>query len=93
MCVATLEAVADAAPVQFAEGGTTRSVSPAAWLQGLIAGSQPVVQFGEFAPGSAGQRQSAPKDDAELDARAKAYARDNKVSYAEAVAAVVSFTA
>lgn len=94
MCVATLEAVADAAPVQFAEGGTTRSVSPATWLQGLIANAAPVVQFGEFAPGAAaGQRHAPPKDDAELDARAQAYARDNKVSYAEAVAAVVSITA
>lgn len=92
MCVATLEAVADAAPVQFAEGGTTRSVSPAAWLQGLIAGSQPVVQFGEFAPGSVAH-QGEPKDDAELDTRAKAYAREHKVSYAEALGAVVSFTA
>lgn len=94
IAAAALDVLADAQPVEFAEGDTTRKVSPAEWLRAHLTSRSPVVQFGEFAPGQAGtQRLAPPKDDAELDARAKAYARDNKVSYAEALSAVVSITA
>ena len=98
MAVATLDALADATPVEFAEGDTTRKVSPAQWLQDLIAKAQPSVSFGEFAPGhAAGQvRPGAAKgkSDAEIDQAAKAYMRQHKVDYSEALGAVTSsFTA
>ena len=98
MTVATLDALADAQPVEFAEGDTTRKVSPAQWLQDLITKAQPAVSFGEFAPGHAtGQVQPGAakgKSDAEIDAAAKAYMRQHKVDYSEALGAVTSsFTA
>lgn len=100
MAVATLDALADSAPVEFAEGDTTRKVSPAQWLQDLIAGAKPVVNFGEFAPANTQQLQQIQpgaakgKTDAEIDTAAKAYARAHKVDYAEALGAVTtSFTA
>ena len=98
MAVATLNALADAQPVEFAEGDTTRKVSPAQWLQDLIAKAQPSVSFGEFAPGhAAGQVQPGAakgKSDAEIDQAARAYMRQHKVDYSEALGAVTSsFTA
>ena len=98
MVVATLEVLADAQPVEFAEGDTTRKVSPAQWLQDLIAKAQPSVSFGEFAPGhAAGQVQPGAakgKSDAEIDQAARAYMRQHKVDYSEALGAVTSsFTA
>lgn len=97
MAVATLDVLADAKPVQFAEGDATRQVSPAQWLQDLIATAKPVVSFGEFAGGGAAQQQAGSakgKSDAEIDQAAQAYARQNKVNYAEALTAVTaSFTA
>lgn len=97
MAVATLDALADAQPVEFAEGDTTRKVSPAQWLQDLIAKAQPAVSFGEFAPRSAAQVQPGAaqgKSDAEIDQAAKAYMRQHKVDYSEALGAVTSsFTA
>ena len=98
MAVATLNALADAQPVEFAEGDTTRKVSPAQWLQDLITKAQPAVSFGEFAPGhAAGQVQPGAakgKSDAEIDQAAKAYMRQHKVDYSEALGAVTSsFTA
>ncbi len=94
MAVATLDALADSTPVEFAEGDTTRKVSPAQWLQDLIAQGKPQVSFGEFAPGNAGSQAGGAKGktDAEIDTAAKAYARQHKVSYAEALGAVTSFT-
>jgi hypothetical protein len=95
MAVATLDALADAAPVEFAEGDSTRKVSPAQWLQELIAGAKPQVSFGEHAPGRTGQSDAGSakgKSDEDIDTAAKAYARQNKVSYAEALTAVTSFT-
>ena len=90
--VAVLETLADAQPVEFAEAGATKKVSPAEWLKGLIAGAKPVVSFGEFAPGGAGDAGQGTKglSDAELDTRAKAYAAQHKVSYAEALTAVTT---
>ena len=97
MAVATLDALADATPVEFAEGDTTRKVSPAQWLQDLIAKAPPAVSFGEFAPRSATQVQPGAaqgKSDAEIDQAAKAYMRQHKVDYSEALGAVTSsFTA
>ncbi len=97
MAVATLDALADAQAVEFAEGNNTRKVSPAQWLQDLIAGSQPAVSFGEFAPGNVARQSHAGaakgKSDAEIDKAAKDYARQHKVDYAEALTAVTtSFT-
>lgn len=93
--VAVLDLLADVAPVQFSEGDTTKTVTPAQWLKGLIASAKPVISFGEYAPG-AGDSAQASKDmtDAEVDKRAKAYALQHKVNYAEALSAVtVTFTA
>lgn len=93
--VAVLETLADAQPVEFAEGGATKKVSPAEWLKGLIASGQPLVSFGEFATGGAAPVAGSAQglSDAEIDIRARAYATQHKVSYAEALNAVVSFTA
>ena len=97
MAVATLDALADAAPVQFSEGTTTRTVSHAQWLQDLIAQAKPAVSFGEFAPGNTTQVQPGAargKTDAEIDQAAQAYMRQHKVQYAEALMAVTAtFTA
>lgn len=92
--VAVLDILADAQPVEFAEGGATKKLAPADWLKGLIAAAKPAVSFGEFAPGDAGQGGQGAKglSDAEIDTRAKAYAAQHKVSYAEALSAVVNFT-
>lgn len=102
MAVATLDALADAQPVEFAEGqgaeSVTRKVSPAQWLQDLIAAARPAVSFGEFAGAiQVGQIQPGAargKSDAEIDQAAKAFMRQHKVDYAEALCAVTaSFTA
>ena len=97
MAVATLDALADAQPVEFAEGqgsdAVTRKVSPAQWLQDLIANAAPAVSFGEFAPGDGAKTQPGAakgKSDAEIDKAAKAYMRQHKVDYAEALSAVTS---
>ena len=93
MAVATLDALADATPVQFSEGTTTRTVSHAQWLQDLIAQAKPAVNFGEFAPGNTTQVQPGAargKTDAEIDQAAQAYMRQHKVNYAEALTSVTS---
>lgn len=96
MAVATLEALADAKPVEFAEGDTTRKVSLAQWLQDLITSAKPVVNFGEFAVGQmpAGAGGAKGKTDAEIDQAAKRWMAEHKgVNYAEALTAVTaSFT-
>ena len=92
--VAVLGTLADAQPVSFAEGGATKTVAPADWLQTFISTRAPVVSFGEHAAGTlpgAGQG-TAGMTEAEIDAKAHAYARQHKVSYAEAASAVCSFT-
>jgi hypothetical protein len=93
--VAVLNALADAQPVSFAEGGATKTVPAAAWLQGFIAAAKSVVSFGEHAAGGLpeGQGSAAGLSEAEIDTKAKAYAKQHKVNYAEALNAVVSFTA
>ena len=96
MAVATLEALADAQPVEFSEGDTTHKVSPGQWLQDLIANAPAAVSFGEFAPANGAQVQAGAakgKSDAEIDKAAKAYMGQHKVNYAEALTAVTaSFT-
>ncbi len=93
--VAVLDQLAESAPVEFSEGGDSKKVAPAEWLKGLIDGAKPLVQFGEFAGGhaSAGAGGSV-KDlsDAEIDKRARAYARDKGVSYSEALRRVYGFS-
>lgn len=93
--VAVLNLLAESQPVEFSEGDTTKKVTPVEWLKGLITSAKPVVSFGEHAPGAgyqSGAGSSKGKTDAEIDTDAKAYARQNKVSYAEALDAVTSFT-
>ena len=91
--VAVLDQLADAQPVEFSEGGVSKKVAPAEWLKGLIEGAKPVVQFGEFAAGNTGSESTKGLSDAEIDQRAKAFAREHNVSYSEALGRVVSFTA
>lgn len=89
MAIATLEALDAAAPVEFSEGNATRKLSPSQWLQDLIAGATPKVQFGEFAPGAVAEAGGAKgKTDAEIDQAACAYAAQHKVNYSEALTAV-----
>ncbi len=93
--VAVLDALADSKPVSFAEGGATKTVPPAEWLKNFIASRAPVVNFGEYAAGNAGNPAGLGNNtmtEAEIDTRAKAYARQHKVDYKEALSAVVSFT-
>ena len=93
--VAVLGTLADAQPVSFAEGGATKTIPAAEWLKGLIENAKPLVSFSEQATGNAGTAQAGSgngKTDAEIDVLAKAYSRQNKVSYAEALSAVVTFT-
>ena len=93
--VAVLGMLADAQPVSFAEGGATKTLPAADWLKALIENAKPLVSFSEQAAGNAGTLQAGSgngKTDAEIDVLAKAYQRQNKVSYAEALNNVVSFT-
>ena len=97
MAVATLEALADAQPVEFSEGDTTRKVSPAQWFQDLFSSATPVVSFGEFAGGNGVNQAEVGaakgKSDAEIDKAAKDYMQQHKVNYSEALTAVTaSFT-
>lgn len=92
MAVATLDALADSAPVSFSEGDTTTKVSPAQWLQNLISDAKPVVSFGEFAGGKTpGAGSAKGKSDEEIDNAAQAYMREHQgVNYAEALSAVTA---
>ena len=92
--VAVLGTLADAQPVSFAEAGATRTVSAVDWLKDIIARAKPVVSFGEHAAGSllGATGSAAGLSDAEIDTQAKAYARQHKVNYAEALSAVATFT-
>jgi hypothetical protein len=91
--VAVLTTLADSKEVSFAESGATKTVAAVDWLKGLIERAKPAVSFGEHAAGTLSVPGSAAGlSDAEIDTRAKAYARDHKVNYAEALTAVVGFT-
>jgi hypothetical protein len=87
--IAVLDTLVDAAPVEFAEGDAKRQVSPVEFVKNLISTRAPAVQFGEFAPGHAGA--GKPKNDAELDAAAKALAAQKGVSYSEALDHIFHF--
>lgn len=93
---AVLDLLAEAQPVQFAEGGSTRTLAPADWLRQLLSQAAPVVSFGEFAPAPAPAGLDTPgtpgMSDAEIDRRARAHAAEKHVSYAEALAQVTSFS-
>lgn len=91
MAVAVLDQLAEAQVVEFAEGDTTKKVQPAEFVKSLIEGANPLVQFGEFAPGSTDPGLGG-RSDAEIDQAAKRYANEHGVSYAEALDKVVSFT-
>ena len=91
--VAVLGTLAESQPVSFSEGGATKTIAPVEWLKGLITAAKPLVSFAEQANGAvAATGQGNGKTDAEIDTLAKTYARQNKVSYAEALSAVVTFT-
>lgn len=92
--VAVLDALSESQPVEFSEGDAQKKVAPAEWIKGLITNATPAVSFGEFAPGSVDDNLKAEPgmSDAEVDKRARAYAAQHKVNYAEAVSAVVNFT-
>jgi hypothetical protein len=96
MVVAALEALDAAKPVSFAEGGATKTVSPAEWFKTFVTTRAPVVSFGEHAPaggGAAATGSAAGKSEAEIDAAAKAHMRANPaVNYMDALSAV-TFTA
>ncbi len=92
--VELLNLAADAKPVSFAEAGATRTVSSVDFVKSLIERAKPVVSFSEQAAGSlASPGSAAGLSDAEIDTRARAYAVQHKVQYAEALTAVCSFTA
>jgi hypothetical protein len=93
--VAVLDTLASGEAVEFSEGDTTKKVSPAEFVKGLIEGGKPKVNFGEHAGGNAGAALADKGDsDADIDKKAKAYQAQHKVSYSEALSAVTaSFTA
>jgi hypothetical protein len=93
--VAVLDTLAAGQAVEFSEGDTTKKVSPAEFVKGLIEGAKPKVEFGEHAAGRTAVDLADKGDsDAEIDKKAKAYQAQHKVSYAEALTAVTtSFTA
>ncbi|WP_413861570.1 hypothetical protein [Candidatus Aalborgicola defluviihabitans] len=85
--------LSDSKEVSFAEAGATKTVTAVDFLKDLIARAKPVVNFGEHAAGSGpGAGSAAGLSEAEIDSRARAYAREHKVQYAEALTAVVGFT-
>lgn len=91
--VAVLDLAAASATVQFSEGDATKTVSPVEFIKGLINAAKPLVQFSEHSPvpvpgGHGGHGMT----DAELDTKAKAYALQHNVNYADALGKVASFT-
>lgn len=91
--VAVMTTLSDSKEVSFAEAGATKTVTAVDFLKDLIARAKPVVNFGEHAAGSGpGAGSAAGLSEAEIDSRARAYAREHKVQYAEALTAVVGFT-
>ncbi|MDR3055249.1 MAG: hypothetical protein LBU53_07590 [Zoogloeaceae bacterium] len=91
--VAVLDALADAAPVEFAEGDASKKVSPALFVKELLQSRPPVVQFGEFASATLPDKLiPASQSDADVDKAARAYAAQHNVGYAEAIGKVIAFT-
>lgn len=93
--VALLDQAAAAEVVQFGEGNDRKPLAPVAFIKRLVERAAPLANLQErggaaavqFAEGAA-----RGKSDAEIDAAAKAYAARHNVSYADALARVVSFT-
>ena len=85
MAVAAMEAMADAAPVEFAEGDTTRKVSHVAWLQDLISNAQPSVDFAERGGGALPLHSAKGQSDDAVDRAAQAYATQHNVDYVQAL--------
>ena len=102
LAVTAMGLFADAKPVEFSEGTagntTTKTLDLLQWLKDKLQSARPVVAFGEHAPagGSAGMdavRLQKDASDVEVDRAAQAWMRQHKdVNYAEAVAAVTSFS-
>ena len=92
--VALLATLHEAQPVNFAEAGATRTISAVDFAKSLIERAKPVVSFSEQAAGNLPGAQGSAKglSDAEIDAKARAYATQHKVSYAEGLTAVTTFT-
>ncbi|MDR1890120.1 MAG: hypothetical protein LBQ81_12210 [Zoogloeaceae bacterium] len=90
--IAVLDALADTAPVEFAEGDGAKKVAPVEFVKGLLASRPPVVQFGEFAAAALAAPRPASTSDADCDKAACAYAAEHNVSYAEAIRKVITFT-
>lgn len=91
--VALLSTLHEAQPVSFAEGGATRTVTAVDFAKSLIERAKPVVSFGEQAAGNVGDDKAIKgMSDAEIDSKARAYATQHKVSYAEGLTAVTTFT-
>lgn len=86
MLVTTLEALADAAPVDFSEGGTTKKVSPADWLKGQITAGKPLISFSEHAPGKVipGDHVTEATSDQDFDKAVRARMAKDTCSYSEA---------
>ena len=98
LAVATLETLAAGEqPLSFSEGATTTQVTPlqmCAWLQGQMSSRTAVVSFGELAAGDAAAFDARGKSDEDIDQAARRYQVEHpQVSYAEALAKVLSFTA
>jgi hypothetical protein len=93
--VALLTAAHDAKPVSFSEGGAVKTVTSVDFLKDLMTRAKPAVNFGEHAAasmaGSPGTGTQGMSDD-EINTKTLAYARQHKVSYAEALSQVASFT-
>ena len=99
-CVAVLDLVAESAPVQFAEGDTTKTVSPLDFVKARITAGKPLVQFAEHTAGGLGNGADQAINftgktnltDDQLHNKAAAYAAQHNVQYAEALGKVIAFT-
>lgn len=94
--VAVLDTLADSASVQFGEGDAQKTIAPAEWLRAYVADAKPLVAFGEYAPGGAGNVAGeglAGLTDEQITERANRYAKEHKVSFSEALDALRSFDA
>lgn len=92
--VALLATLHEAEPVRFAEGGSTVTLSAVAFAKSLMQRARPLVSFAEQAAGSLPDAAGAARglSDDQIDTQARAYAHQHKVSYAEGLRAVTSFT-
>jgi len=95
--VAVLDSLGETSrAVQFSEGTTTTDVDVVAYVKGLISGATPKVEFGERAPGGAGEGalQDMPGSGARMTEvkaveLARRHAAKEKVTFAEAYKAAI----